>query len=669
MTPSPDFPPLLDADSVNIDRYLGFCELRIRESDSPTAFDHCLNTKGFVVMTHELPAVGQEEGEEEGEEEGGEEEDHLCRLVYPAACTVRLRRSGSNTCKATERLTWSCREGYSPRNEFNTCYKLPDESHTGQHLACKAGAGAPNLVAFDCADYVANDYVEPPGSVDCDSFDTGDLGIELRVNSMSGSSSDYWCEFNASYLNVTCHGSNRPAANCMPTTAWCLKRASRTGGCDAIAHTISCRALQADYADPAPDVEVTVDKIYGKGCRPCIVLPFRSVPTECPDEIYTEPSYDGTFRHAAIHRVKDDFAVDARACEPVRGTAQSEGADLEDHAACQDVAVCLDPPQGYLSWTSIHFSGLAVVNSPIMLTVGDIPKNYVSVPDFTYVAGRNGRQGRVSGLKRDFLGYADGGYGDPLIRMWPEVDPSAELTRLYDIVRDGECQLRERPRFKIIIEELWPDSDEEAIRKHFGPDSLEWWDDLGDDERKRRTTARGFNNYWGDLGTPAKQEQERDERTPALTQEILCNVGSSVWCRWSPTRSGYYRLTGAGAWLVGKQNGNRVWRLSRALDPWRRDLEISDFREDLRSTLDELGIEPEEAGFNEELTELIPWSTGSDANDWLYTDEAELQFRCPPLDVRVSCTSSHIISGNYTETESIGILVREVRVVTRAPNS
>ena len=153
----------------------------------------------------------------------------------------------------------------------------------------------------------------------------------------------------------------------------CLKRVSETGGCSAIAATINCRSLQASYASGGP---VTLDTLGQEGCTPCVILPFQSIPTDCPDSLTAQPSVPqpggGIERwHDYVHEYKQDIFVGAGACSRVRFPHNE---DIADHPGCLAVPpACQDPPRGDVLWSSSHHSQFAVVNSPVVVTVGDLP--------------------------------------------------------------------------------------------------------------------------------------------------------------------------------------------------------------------------------------------------------------------------------------------------------
>ena len=60
---------------------------------------------------------------------------------------------------------------------------------------------------------------------------------------------------------------------------------------------------------------------------------------------------------------------------------------------------------------------------------------------------------------------------------------------------------------------------------------------------------------------------------------------------------------------------------------------------------------------------LLPFTS----QDTLFST-LSVQARCPPVDVRIVCLRA-TSSGNYVETEPIGIMIHEVRVSTVTPTN
>ena len=184
-------------------------------------------------------------------------------------------------------------------------------------------------------------------------------------------------------------------------------------------------------------------------------------------------------------------------------------------------------------------------------------------------------------------------------------------------------------------------------------------------------------------------------RESRLTVEIDCNYGQRVWCLWTPTRSGYYRLTATGAWQMRKHVSARRWLTESRRDTVNTFLDrlapmdglcpytdgtnserISD-KDCMLEDLTEMGFaSPREAGLMDDLSGLLPGPDdsgqlpgvdGMTAREWLYSEEAGENVRCDPRDLRVTCQGSSD-SVNYTETKPIGILVHELRVSTVTPS-
>ena len=220
MQPSVQLPEIVDVNMRRTAGYPDFCEARYLEKDDEAGYAACRNTAntlGLIVRWHVMEEAVDGDGNPELDDQGDPVLLHLCRIIHPATCPAGAQ-VGPYECRSVRRRTWSCSDGYRPRNDFNTCYR--PLSRLDRHPAC--GAGAPTLVALDCADYVGTDYALSPAAVKCADFDTGSAGSRLQVNT----GNTYWCRFDASYLKVACHADPRPAAECPSAPASCLKRAS-----------------------------------------------------------------------------------------------------------------------------------------------------------------------------------------------------------------------------------------------------------------------------------------------------------------------------------------------------------------------------------------------------------------------------------------------------------
>ena len=627
---------------AGVDRYPGFCEERVPQVDDPddaypaSAYADCASIAGYVVKLYS--DAGQQH----------------CRLIHPIECAAGLHRTASSTCRAVQRRSWTCKSNYIPRNEFNACYRAPAVTAVA-HPAC--GAGAPDFVVVGCEDYVDNDFIHMPADVDCaDEYRTATPAVtnaptvELGLNPRAGSSSSYWCSFDAKFLRAECHRTDIPTTGCTQPNALCIKRASGTGGCDLIADAVRCRAIEAAFAQG----EIDLDEVWRKKCAPCLILPFNPLPQHCPseitDDIPPEKRNSDKDRYETIHRVKEDFAIATADCASVLN-----GGDLTDD--CRDVPVCSDPPRGALSWESTHVSRLAVVNSPIILEILDIPSEETSYLRYHFSSTGTG----FIEDRRSYLRFADDASDSPSIRMFRPVDPTKDYATLGEMAGTGECLPRLPPRFKVTIEELWPDTDEHRteILELFGPDALEWWNPLPDGEKKLRTKARGIG-WWNDLS--AAEQQERNDK---LTHEVACTVGADVWCRWSSARSGYYRLQGTGAWFLSRAT-SRGWALDhnlRILSTYLQNLKDAE-RDGLRRKLDGIDLSPADLGLTSTLDGFR--QRPSDPDQRLFSAPNTALTGCTPIDLRITCPT-HYGTANYTETEPIGIMVHEVRVSTVTP--
>ena len=613
-----------------------FCEATVLEPADPAAYADCRALTGYVIKRFVQSG------------------DRACRMVHPTQCAQKMNRTGTNTCKRVQRRKWSCPSG-TPTNRFNTCYQAPP-NYVGAHPAC--GAGAPGFAISSCEDYVSRDFVRAPAPNQCSGFDTGDTRSALR--NLVSSSNLYWCQFDSSYLDVGCYGTG---ATCTPSDAVCVKRASTTGGCNAIAKALRCRKLQADYLDGS----VTAEDTYLAGCTPCVVLPFSPTPPDCPQDLRVDPSRSTEGRLEDTHQRRSDVGP--------HGSA----------------TFCADPPRGRLVWESSHHSELALVNSPVILRVVDVPATSRHV-EYIYVDISSSRPYKAQfwPRRRQYFEYPDSAPSDPIVRPWPTFDTSVTYGSVDKIVggrqtsggyieNSGTCLIRVRPDFRVRIEELWPDDDATDIEALFGSDALNWWTALAPPQRRAHTEARGLNFVGG--MTAAQRAAELARRAGDLTEVVRCNYGTQVWCRWSPSRPGYYRLVAAGAWYMTKFARIRRW-LSTAWLAWidetlkdaaaAKDGDCPDtpgrpYHSDadcLSDNLVSMGVSPAEAGLKSDLSGLL---AAGPSEEWLYTAAAGPNVTCPPRDLRVTCAGTSE-SSNYTETEPVGVLVHEMRVSTVTPD-
>ncbi|MCY3663625.1 MAG: hypothetical protein OXH28_12505 [bacterium] len=590
----------------------------LEDPADPDPYTRCTALTGYVIKTFMV---------------GG---DQACRMIHPTQCPQNLHRTGSNTCRRAQRRTWSCPSG-TPTNRFNTCYQAPAD-YTGTHPAC--GSGAPSFSISNCESYVGQDFVRAPASVLCGNFDTGYPSSALR--DLTSPANAYWCRFDSSYLDVGCYATG---ATCTTSDAVCVKRASNTGGCNAIANALRCRKLQVDYLDGSRDAE----DVYLEGCVPCAVLPFSPTSLDCPRDLRANPSLSSNIRLERTHQNRHDSG-------PGGSRATS----------------CADPPEGRLVWESSHHARLAIVNSSVVLRVIDTsvtnrPVEYIQIS----IGPAPNNEARFEVRSRLYFEYPGSATSDPIVRTWPTFDTSLAYRDVDDIVgarrqysiifNSGPCLVRALPDFRLRVEELWPDSDASDIRALFGADSLDWWTALG----------------------PAEQAAHLARRTGSLTQEVRCNYGTDVWCHWRPTRPGYYRLVAAGAWYMTKFASKRTWHspfFRTLVDNTLMDMEsakdgvcsrgpVHSFHSDHECLIEDLariGVTPAEAGLTSDLSGLRPPDPSED-EEWLYTDAAGSTVTCPPRDLRVHCGGINE-SSNYTETEPIGIVVHEMRVSTVAPD-
>ena len=605
-----------------------------------------------------------------------------CRMLQLQTCEVGTRIN-SEWCRSTIRRSWTCPQPNAiPRNQFNTCYIVPTGT-ISTAVAC--GPGAPDLVIIDCADYVGNDFVEPPGSVPCGSYITG------TAPTMTNATNPYWCQFNPSYLKIVCHSTTPPASECGPSTALCLKRGSGTGGCDGIAHTMRCRSLQFSYEqqhsaaladnviDRTEEVNLRTQSavVRDDGCEPCLILPFEPIPPHCPDDTYetATPYIERVSMYQAIEQ-QHDIEHTHRACAHLNTQQPTTMVNPNDPSLdCAAIASrCDSPSPGNPVWSSTHFSGLAVVNSSVIVRLHDAPMTYREYP--SSLSLNDLVNGNIR-WQRDYAEFPDSGLtpSGQIVRTFSR--PSSTLVTNSPAVLGNlsfECVATHLPVYKLIVEELWPDrpADAAAITAMFGLKALDWWTNLAmvPGAQERLTEARGLT-WWPSLTTA----DEQDGRVDSLKATVPCHAGQSVevWCRWTPSRSGYFRLKVGGAWYMnigdirGVHSADRLAALSRSV----QDLTPQQ-RQQVRDTLAVLGCgrdrtpdpscawSPAAVGLQDDLSDIIPLTS-----EGLYQNPTEGQ-KYPGLDLRVRYTDRGS-STKYTETQTFGIQVHEVRVRTVTP--
>ena len=530
--------------------------------------------------------------------------------------------------------------------------------------------------------YVGSDVVTNPDDVDCGSYDNGTAKLDDTSNS-------YWCRYDANLLETRCH-----SQTCQPRRwAVCLKRASRTGGCDAIAETIRCRGLQADLAHS----DVEPEDVLSEGCSPCVVLPFSPLPRECP-ELSTapaSPSANSYYRIAleSVYKVRDDFIWSDGRCSGLHG-----GGAVADHPECLELGACADPPPGRLVWNSSHPSGQAVVNLPLVLSVADIPTKLERYP-FPYLEvpreGGSGEAPHIQFWSYRVLAYEE---SDTIMRTWPKLEPDAEANAIDSFFGNrSSCRgYDDWPEFRVIVEELWPDTDSEEIERLFGVTSLDWWRDAASSPglQERATESRDFVFVDCSATSPTRDcTAERERRRQQYSHELTCNHGGEVWCRWTPTRPGYYRLTLTGGWLMTTYFRPRQWLtydqtetltdileqdsgrcllsqsyveslISTGFRPKFRNRECLELG--IRALMQaEPGLSPADFGLTDDLRSLLPFPANVEE---LYRTPLVKNASCDPRDLRVRCSVDPVVGVNYTESDPIGILVHEVRVSTVMPS-
>lgn len=688
--------------NLNLDRYPEFCEDRVDSTDL-VVFEHCRdNVIDHVVTLHASATV--------------------CRVLIPLACPdastvgVGMNRDGAQSCRTVQRRTWTCATGYLPANTFNACYQRAPVSDPAQHLACQTGSPdfplgpsaqflrdhptntptTPSQLA--CAEYVGEDFTDqrscPDGTPNSFQINFGIVG------------NNYWCSYQVWQLRTECYHPNGPADCLNAGEALCIKRISRTGGCDQVAQTILCRAFESAFEQGLATLEQV--RVFG-GCDPCVALPFESagdIPSRCPT-----PSLDSEPRDTMkrILRVRGDLDYLSPQCSGVE-----DRDDFLARPACMARPACADPPQGRIEWESSHFSGRVLVNSPVVVRIVDIlvervPERFASFGNLT-------RPFLFNNLTTlNLLHYEDTiGENVPAPRLVnfqiSPTDATGKYASVADMVstdhgrRANECLARDDPVFHVIVQELWPDqqSDQTEIKDLFGEDALDGWDNLNFGERRAITEARGITwrrplsdaesmalcipvsatppcTTWDE---PLPDQQSIDDRADALlTNELECRQDSYRTCIWNPPRPGFFKLTGGGAWRVSKSSPRRWGGSSFYTNDTSRAAQfLATNSQAVQRLVSRSPLTPEDQGLRVQggtvklsdegwdptcfLVSSSPYC--SNDRDWLFTEDATPTTVCSSIDFRVVCGSGE--AGNYTETEPVGVLVHEVQVRTVMPS-
>ena len=639
-----------------------------------------------------------------------------CIAMQFRSCTVGARIDPAN-CRATVRRTWTCDNGL-PRNEFNTCYIAPQ---TPPDLQPVCAQGAPSFVAIDCETYVGADVVASPTDQDCA---TAYRDYRMASNSANG----YWCSYDSSRLDPQCHLPTPPPGQCNPNLdALCLKRLSRTGGCQAAARKIRCNELREVYRARAvamPDNPTLAERqrlaaaetdARGAGCEPCPLLPFSTVPDHCSGAYTEEPVYRAGFFDEPLpaQQVALEYRINYEHTRPVCGP-------LPPSQACRNLPpTCERPTAGYAESSSTHFSGAAVVNSAVMVHLHEVPTNfrYAYNPSWFRILRDDlvtDRDWSLINLAYAYYPPAPGVADTHLVRT-QQRDPFTINARVGEVYRQGnlayECVVLGLPAFRLFVTELWPDhgpdyltdadghclvdpndppqpgSDAEIIRRLFGDYSLDWWCQLTADQRRSRTVARGLQ-FLPDLTAQARIA-ELEARAGALAETVDCSVErqTPVWCRWTPTRAGYYQLAVGGAWEMRSRDA-RGWKSRSELSRLRNDVAAldADDRDRIRRLLEQIGCgrgrpveaactwSPQTIGLNTTLTDILPTGDPNQGGTWDTRDPDYLwqlagdSHRFGGVDLRVEYRGGRD-STSYTETEDFGVIVHEVRVSTVKPTS
>lgn len=672
--------------------YAEFCEHSVLSSENPSLFDIC--DRGFVWPLERNFTV--------------KKSGTTCTAILPSRCPSGMHRlvpsAGNSNCRQYERRHWTCTPETARRlNQFNTCFVgRPASEASVSHPACSRGA--PHFAVSDCSNYVGRDYMQAPGAFLCSRYDIGTSPNSAALQDVAENA--HWCAYGRSWLELRCHGNTRTSTSACQDldseSVRCIKRASSGGGCGAVAKTIRCQALRASLRDGG-EAQLAED-IQREGCTPCVILPFEPVPRRsgsrardgdaCPPEFSRDPTphLDGNLRKALEMRV----SVNRNTLQLSECIEVLRGALLEDHPSCQNAvarqeAFCDDPSVISLEWTTALGSG-ALVNSPLIVNLAGSAMENTAYGYFRVTGGRLDRTS-IQAMK-----YS--GTPQTLVSQWPSTRNPYKRPRtnkddyVAETIKEagGACYAQTLPLPRLIVEELWPDTDYDEIVRLFGEVALRRWVSWTDEQKQSSTEARGFV-YVDDSATEEAKDAARRIRMQSLREQEDCNVARDSgqwWCRWVPQRAGYYRLTGELVWNLKRWLRNREW-ISRSefdsANTWLEDnVSVSDgmcetTRDAERVTdadciwedLQSWGVmRPEHAGFMPDFRGLVDLPEGSDdpenkeAGELLLLDREADIHRCPSQDVRVQCpTNPYNFYYAYETTAPIGIIVQEARVVTR----
>ncbi len=703
---------------IGLPRYSHFCELRVPDTDP--LYTNCTSEDGFVRETYEDPPLSGL---------------YHCRLLHPIACPAGLQLVATQTCRGIQRRTWECaQQDDVPLNEFNTCARRT--TGTGSRDACNPAPAS--LTVELCELYVDDDFVDNASSVTCAStYATGTPVNDNRGNraiataptvalssvpiaTLGMPANDYWCRYSTNWLRQECHGasSSSPSDCTQYVEALCLKRASGGGGCNSIAYTVRCRAYEAAYLEhrvtwmhwrPAHIDVVPADYVRSEGCEPCTALPFETIPRECPPESKWD-AIPGSPQGSVVQRDGQWF----------RETLPESNDRANAHRNKTDAGECADPPSGRITWSPTHVSDRAVVNSAVIVTINDLGLQEIYGPNPTDTISR---PSQYPDYKRSFsatespitwktsLSYTrfdNAVDAQWYIQTWKRPDASTSYADLDSAVGNSGCVARNGPTFRVIARELWPDhgpvfednnpdcgptgiivtGEAATILDLFGPDSLRWWCALTEQQRRLRTEARGIQ-WWHDTRMTSS---DQDARNQALTDEEYCAFGirtandrfsDVIWCRWVPTRSGYFELHAASAWSMNtivnmEPAGAYLTALLNYLndpDPAIAASRQTAMNNRLRSAHLLSGTPPNtdwslvglywDRGINVVSALPVPGGNPNDPN-WVYHEDVMPTSMCPTVDLRVRCVVDHV--EDYSTTPPVGVIVHEARVVTRAPS-
>ncbi len=350
----------------------------------------------------------------------------------------------------------------------------------------------------------------------------------------------HWCEYDKRYLNLDCFDPSLQSSSCNwnppadEHRAWCIMRASQTGGCNAIARTVLCRSLQIDLrkakaASNSDAAEAAHEDLQTMNCEPCPPRPpfqrgasatnaancDRQPAISSSQQLDLPPDPDKWKPVHYARFARQSFTVNTPACSALQDKMEDDfrqgivaNYDPSNYPGCLD-SLCPPLTTGKIDWESTHISGRAFTGAPVSFTITDAPFTKVTQP-YLFVRPRSWRLDRwtydpfdkksqyfdASKASSDripnymemrleeksfwILGKDDTGQRLRLFDTRDDVGANA-YDHMSSTLKGKECypHNKDSPELSISIRKLWPDipEDRQEMCRLFGIDSIERWND------------------------------------------------------------------------------------------------------------------------------------------------------------------------------------------------